>query len=211
VTDSRVGIVDLEMGNLRSVSNAIDHLGYDAALVTGPGELASLTHLVLPGVGSFHTAMRRMHQRDLVKATRQFAASGRPVLGLCLGMQILADWGDEGERTEGLGLVPGEVRRLDEKRVTGGAVPHVGWNAVEWVGTHPVLRGIRSGADFYFVHSYYVASNDPATVLGTTEYGERFPSVMGRDNVLGFQFHPEKSQANGLRLIEAFCGWDGRC
>ena len=204
-----VGILDLDMGNLRSVSNAIDSLGYDCGFVSTPEELDGITHLVIPGVGSFHTAMRRVNERNLYGGVRAFATSGKPVLGLCLGMQLLGSKGDEGEVTRGLDLIPGDVQRLDERLVP--AVPHVGWNSVDSVSAHPVLDGIRSGVDFYFVHSYHLAAGEPDTVLGTTEYGQRFASIVGGGNVVGFQFHPEKSQASGLRLIDNFCRWDGKC
>jgi len=209
VSQGFVGILNLDMGNLRSVSNAIASLGHDCGFVAAPDELARVTHLVIPGVGSFHTAMRRVTERGLRDPVRGFAASGRPVLGLCLGMQLLGSRGEEGEASRGFDLVPGCVRKLDARLAP--AIPHVGWNSVDSVAPHPVLAGIRSGVDFYFVHSYHLSADDPTMVLGTTEYGERFASIVGRDNIVGFQFHPEKSQASGLRLIDDFCGWDGTC
>lgn len=204
-----VGILNLDMGNLRSVSNAVDQLGFDVRMVEAADELEQLTHLIIPGVGAFGAAMRKLQDRGLVEPIRRFAASGRPVLGLCLGMQLLTARGEEGGDMPGLGLVPGAVRRLDEALVP--AVPHVGWNSVAMKRGHPVLAEVKSGVDFYFVHSFTVRTADAGDVLGTTEYGEEFPAIIGRGNVVGFQFHPEKSQANGLRLIENFCGWDGRC
>ena len=209
MSDDFVGILNLDMGNLRSVSNAITSLGHDCGLVAAPEQLERVTHLVIPGVGSFHTAMRRVTERGLRDPVRRFADSGRPVLGLCLGMQLLGSRGDEGEASRGLDLVPGCVRRLDARLAP--AIPHVGWNSVDSVAAHPVLEGIRSGVDFYFVHSCHLSADDPTTVLGTTEYGERFASIVGRGNIVGFQFHPEKSQASGLRLIDNFCSWDGTC
>jgi imidazole glycerol-phosphate synthase subunit HisH len=209
MTDPRIGILNLEMGNLRSVSNAVYSLGYDPEVVDDPGALEELTHLIIPGVGAFHTAMRRMEEKGFSGPVREYAASGRPLLGLCLGMQLLASTGEEGDATRGLGLVPGHVARLRAELVP--AIPHMGWNSMELAREHPVLRGVRSGVDFYFVHSYRFAADEPEHVLGTTEYGEMFPSGVARENVVGFQFHPEKSQANGLRLIENFCAWDGRC
>lgn len=207
--DSRVGILNLDMGNLRSVSNAVYSLGFDPHFVSLPAEVDDLTHLIMPGVGSFHTAMRRMRSHGLADAVRGFAHSGRPLLGLCLGMQLLATTGVEGEVTEGLDLIPGQVTKFDEQSVA--AIPHVGWNAVEFIAKHPVLDGVRTGVDFYFVHSFYVSVDNADTVLGTTNCGQRFPSAVGRGNVIGFQFHPEKSQINGLRLLQNFCGWNGRC
>jgi glutamine amidotransferase len=208
VTEPEIGILNLDLGNLRSVSNAIYSLGYDPRLVETPQELDGLSHLVIPGVGAFHTAMQHFESSGLLEPVRAFQRSGRPVLGLCLGMQMLAAVGEEGEETEGLGFIPGRVTRLDETLAP--SVPHVGWNSVEWRRPHPVTEGVRSGVDFYFVHSYQVRLDTEADLLGATEFGMPIASVVARRNVIGFQFHPEKSQASGLRLIENFCGWDGR-
>lgn len=209
MSDRAVGILNLEIGNLRSVSNAIYSLGYDPVLIEDAKAFDTVNRLVIPGVGAFHTAARRLAANGLQDAVRQFADTGKPVLGLCLGMQLLADFGEEGHGSMGMGLIPGIVERLDEQRVP--AVPHVGWNSVEWLRDHPVLDKVKTGVDFYFVHSYRYAAQNPDDVTGVTTYGDSFPSVIGRKNVLGFQFHPEKSQANGLRLLENFCAWDGRC
>jgi glutamine amidotransferase len=124
-------------------------------------------------------------------------------------MQLLAGEGEEGGRSQGLELVPGRVERLDAEQVP--AIPHVGWNSMELSAPHPVTEGVRSGADFYFVHSYHVRADNEGDVLGVTECGQRFASGLARGNVVGFQFHPEKSQLNGLKLIDNFCLWDGRC
>lgn len=205
----RVGILNLETGNLRSVSNAVYSLGYDPEIVDTPEAVDEVSHLIIPGVGAFHTAMRRMHDKGLFEPVREYAAAGRPILGLCLGMQLLASTGEEGDPTPGLDLVPGHVERFRAELVP--AIPHVGWNSMELQHDHPVVRGVRSGVDFYFVHSFHFAPDSPADVLGSTEYGQTFAAGVARGNVVGFQFHPEKSQANGLKLIDNFCAWDGRC
>lgn len=205
----RVGILNIEMGNLRSVSNAVYSLGYDPELIDTPEGVDEVSHLIIPGVGAFHTAMRRMRDRGLFEPVRDYAATGRPLLGLCLGMQLLASSGEEGDPTPGLDLVPGHVERLRADLVP--AIPHVGWNSMELQREHPVVRGVRSGVDFYFVHSFRFAPDSAGDVLGSTEYGQTFAAGVARGNVVGFQFHPEKSQANGLRLIDNFCAWDGRC
>jgi glutamine amidotransferase len=204
-----VGILNLEMGNLRSVSNAVHSLGFDHRLIDRAADIDGVSRLIIPGVGAFHTAMRRMETGGVTKAVRDFAATGRPVLGLCLGMQLLAERGDEGEPTRGLAFVPARVARLDPSRVA--AIPHVGWNTVRITRPHPVFAGVKEGVDFYFVHSYRCVMDEDRDTLAVTDCGEEFPSVIGRANVLGFQFHPEKSQSNGLRLLENFCEWDGRC
>jgi glutamine amidotransferase len=209
MTDIRIGILNLEMGNLRSVSNAVFSLGWDPELIDAPEALDDVSHLIIPGVGAFHTAMRRMDHKGLREPVRDFAASGRPLLGLCLGMQLLATTGEEGDPAPGLDLIPGHVERLRADLVP--AVPHVGWNSMELRNRHPVTEGVRSGVDFYFVHSYRFAPDTDHDVLGATDCGQTFASGVARRNVAGFQFHPEKSQANGLRLIDNFCTWDGRC
>lgn len=202
-----IGILNIGMGNLRSVSNAVDQLGFDARLVDGPALLADASHLIIPGVGSFHTAMRRMRERGFVEPIQDFVSSGRPVLGLCLGMQLLASHGEEGDETAGLDLVPGCVARLNGAV----AVPHVGWNSMALQRTHQVTRNVRTGVDFYFVHSFHFIPAAAEDVLGSTDYGQPIVAAVARANVIGFQFHPEKSQKNGLQLIDNFCTWDGRC
>lgn len=204
-----VGILNLDIGNLRSVSNAVYAQGWDFRLVESAAALDDLTHLIIPGVGAFHRAVKRLDARDLRAPVRAFAASGRPVLGLCLGMQLLATSGEEGEESEGLDLVPGRVTRLRADLVP--SIPHVGWNSVALHRPHPVTNGVRSDADFYFVHSYSFEAAAEDDVVGKTDCGQLFASAVGRGNVIGFQFHPEKSQNNGLRLIDNFCTWDGRC
>ena len=206
---AEIGILNLGMGNLRSVENAIYSLGHDPRLIAAPAELDDLSHLIIPGVGAFAAAMNRMADAGLTDAVRAFGASGRPVLGLCLGMQLLATQGDEGGETPGLGLVPGTVKRLDPALVP--LIPHVGWNSVEVARPHPIFKGVKTGVDFYFVHSYIVATDHPDAVLGTTDCGERFASVIGRANAVGIQYHPEKSQANGLQMLDNFCRWNGAC
>jgi glutamine amidotransferase len=205
-----IGIADLDIGNLRSVSNAVRSCGYEPVVAAEASQLEGISHLIVPGVGSFRLAMQHMRERGLFEPIRRFASEGRPVLGICLGMQLLATAGDEGGWTEGLDLIPGEVRRFDPARVP--AVPHVGWNDVRLVRTHCIFARVRSGADFYFVHSYHLVCRAEADVVAEVEYGgEWYPAVVARGSVVGLQFHPEKSQANGLRLIENFCAWDGRC
>lgn len=209
MTDTRIGILNLDMGNLRSVSNAVYSHGWDFQLVEDAAMLDDATHLIIPGVGAFDRAARRLDERGLREPVRAFAASGRPVLGLCLGMQLLATVGDEGVESEGLDLVPGRVTRLSAELVP--SIPHVGWNSMELQREHPVARGIRDGADFYFVHSYAFEPREGPDVLGRTDCGQVFASAVARGNVVGFQFHPEKSQTNGLRLVDNFCAWDGAC
>lgn len=204
-----IGIVDNDMGNLRSVRNAVLECGLDACDASTPEQLDTFSHLILPGVGNFGSAMHNLERNGMRTAIASFAASGRPLLGICLGMQLLGSTGEEGGSTSGLNLIPGRVRRFSSAIQL--PVPHVGWNTVTREKGHPVLEGVKSERDFYFVHSYVFEPESPDHVIGHTTYGETFCTISARANVIGFQFHPEKSQKNGLLLIENFCTWDGRC
>lgn len=207
--DATIGILRMPIGNLRSVYNAVYENGFDPILVDKDAEFDDLSHLIVPGVGNFRAVMTHLEEEGLADCIRAFAASGRPVLGICAGMQLFAESGTEGGGTKGLGLVHGQVQRLPEGN--GQVLPHVGWSSVKFHFAHPVLEGLKPGRDFYFVHSYALQTDHPEEFLGETEYGTPFVSIVARDNVVGFQFHPEKSQANGLKLIENFCLWDGQC
>ncbi len=204
-----IGIVDVGIGNLGSLRHALNSQGWDVVPVHAPADLDALTHLLLPGVGAFTAAMARLNDVGLVQPIQNFSATGKPVMGICLGMQLLAESGSEGGDTPGLGLIPGAVlpilRRPDLR------LPHVGWNEAHQARSHPVLRGIRNDVDFYFVHSYRFAVADSDCVLAMTDHGEPFASIVGKGSVVGVQFHPEKSQVNGLRLLDNFCLWDGAC
>lgn len=204
-----IGILNMEMGNLGSVWNAVYESGFDPEIVNEPGTLDDADHLILPGVGHFGTAMAHLAARGMIPALRAYAESGRPLIGLCVGMQVLATTGTEGGETTGLGLIDGIVERLPGG--SGLRIPHVGWNTVSVVRKHPVLEDIKQDRDFYFVHSYAFRPADGADTIAVTEYGTPIACIVGRNNVVGCQFHPEKSQANGLRILENFCRWDGAC
>jgi len=204
-----IGILDLGLGNLRSLSNAVYHNGFDFEIVSDAARFDGLTHLIIPGVGNFAAAMRAFDAGGWRAPVHAFAATGRPLLGVCLGMQLLAAKGTESGESEGIGFIPGIVKRIEvgsELRI-----PHMGWNVLNPTQTHPVFHGLKPERDFYFVHSYAVNCENPAHVLGETEYGGPVTAVIGRDNIVGFQFHPEKSEKNGLMLLENFCNWDGKC
>lgn len=198
----------MPMGNLRSAYNAVYENGFDPVFVDGNDDFDDLTHLIVPGVGNFSAVMGHLEDKGVADRIRTFAGTGRPVLGICAGMQLLAERGVEGGETRGLGLVHGRVERLPED---GQVLPHVGWSTVKFRFDHPVLENVKPGRDFYFVHSYALFTDRDDEFLGETEYGVPFASIVTRGNVVGFQFHPEKSQANGLKLIENFCLWDGKC
>ena len=204
-----IGILNIGMGNLSSVSNAVYEQGFDYSLVSSAADFDDLTHLIIPGVGHFSAAMQQIEKQDLLVPIKDFALNRQsPVLGICLGMQLLADQSEEGGQIPGLGLIPGVVKKFHNQELR---VPHVGWNRVDISASHPVLEDIGNERDFYFVHSYFFQCQDSQHSLALTHYGGTFTSIVGRNNVLGCQFHPEKSQKNGLQLIENFCEWDGVC
>ena len=197
-------IVDYGMSNLGSVKRAFEECGASAHVSDDPADCLQAEHIVLPGVGSFADGMSALLAGGWVGPLRYAVLEEKiPLLGICLGMQLLADTGFEGGETAGLGLIPGEVRRLTadtpETRI-----PHVGWNEAHHDGTHPLFAGIPDGADFYFVHSYHLVPVDAADALAGTPYCGTFTSVVGRGTVYGTQFHPEKSSRYGFQLIRNF-------
>lgn len=204
-----IGIIDYGMGNLRSVANAFYENGIDVEIVREAERLEDFSHLVLPGVGHFGAAADNLDKGGFRAPLKTFVDSGRPVLGLCVGMQLLASKGFEGRESEGLNFVPGRVVAIPpapEKRV-----PHVGWNEIDIRLEHPIFDGVKQGRDFYFVHSYQFEVDDAADLVGVTDYEGPVTAVVARGSAVGFQFHPEKSQVNGAKLLENFAYWDGLC
>ena len=197
-----LAIVDYGMGNLRSVQKAFERLGHAAEVTRDPDRIATAPAVVLPGVGAFGACMTNLMALGLVEPVRHAIAAGRPFLGICLGMQLLFDESEEFGPVAGLGILPGRVVRFAPDPTL--KVPHMGWNAVRKVRATPVLAGIDDGAYVYFVHSYYPVPSDRAVVATTTPYGVEFASSVVRDNVFACQFHPEKSQQIGLRLLDNF-------
>ena len=196
-----IAIVDYGMGNRRSVEKAFAHVGAEAVLTGDHDALRGADGLVVPGVGAFPEGMRRLRSSGLDELIRERAGDGVPVIGLCLGMQLLLERSDEHEGAEGLGLIPGAVRRLDAR---GLKLPHIGWNEVRWRRSSPLIDGLPDPSTFYHVHSFVPHPDDPADVLGVSEYGTEFVTVVERGNVAGAQFHPEKSSAHGLALLKNF-------
>ena len=192
-------VIDYQSGNLRSVAKALESIGVTPLVTSNPSDLDKADALVLPGVGSGPAAMEALGQRGLVGPIRDYLASGRPFLGVCLGLQLLLDHTEEGD-AECIGAVPGSVKRLP----AGLKVPHMGWNSVHLKRQHPVFQGIPDGSHFYFVHSYYAAPSDNESVAGVTDYGVPFCSIYAHRNVVATQFHPEKSGRVGLRVYENF-------
>ena len=200
-----VTVVDYESGNLRSVSRALEKAGARPRVTGAPELILQADAVVLPGVGSGDSAMRGLRSRGLVEPLREYAASGRPFLGVCLGLQLLMDATDEGN-VPCLGIVHGKTRRLPG----GLKVPHMGWNQVRLTGDSPVFEGIPDNSDFYFVHSYYGEPIDEELIAGVTEYGIPFCSAIVRDSLIATQFHPEKSGALGLKIYDNFVRLAGR-
>lgn len=198
----RVVIIDYGMSNLQSVQNALESLGCRAEITGEPAAVAAADRLILPGVGAFGHGMMHLRQRGLIEPMRQAVASGKPFLGICLGMQLLADESFEHGRNEGLHFIPGSVRRLANHE--GLRIPHIGWNSVHQVAGCALYREVKPGADFYFVHSYHFDATEPADVNGWCDYGMRFAASVGRGRVFGVQYHPEKSHRAGLTLLRNF-------
>ncbi len=197
-----IGIVDLERGNIGSVKNAVEFLGEIPIVLDSPSGIDECDGIILPGVGSFFNSMTEMKRRGFDAALREYAAGGGRILGICLGMQLLASFGTENGDIEGVALIPGCVRRMNVPNDL--RLPHVGWNGVERTRVHPLFHGVKEGVDFYFTHSYVFEVENEEHALGKTLYGERFTSVVAVGNVWGVQFHPEKSQKSGLRLLRNF-------
>lgn len=202
-------VIDYGAGNIRSVERALVHVGADVTITDDPAAIAEAPGLVLPGVGAAADTMANLRSRELVEPIRNYIESGRPFLGVCMGMQALLEWSEEGGRQECLGIAPGHVVHFPVE-TQGLKIPHMGWNTVRWTAGHPVTDGIPSGSYFYFVHSFHAVVEDPSWVLGETAYGVTFPSVLGRDNVVATQFHPEKSGERGLQLYRNFVSWVAR-
>ncbi len=198
-----IGIVDYGMGNLSSVKNILDYLSIESFLVRSVEDFNKCTHLIIPGVGSFGKAMENLHGKSFIDPIKSFAGSGKPVLGICLGMQLLADTGTEPYETSGLGLIAGTVKVLPNQKFR---IPHMGWNGIKIVNNHPILEGVKTSVDFYFVHSYAFSVRNSNNVVTVTDYESDFASIVSNDmgNVVGIQFHPEKSQKQGLKIIENF-------
>ena len=193
-------IADYGRGNLRSLKNALDRIGMETEISSSPQKIMRADSLIIPGVGAFADAMDAMDAAGLTQVIKDFAKSGKYVLGICLGMQLLYEKGYEYGEREGLGLIKGSIRYLDIEE----KVPHMGWNDLKFEkDSDPVLRKIKEGEYVYFVHSYY-ADSDESEIVAFTEYGTKIPAIVRQGNIYGMQFHPEKSGDTGERLLEAY-------
>ena len=197
---TNIVIVDYGMGNLKSIQRGLEKVGANVTLSLDPDVLSKASHLVLPGVGAFGESMNWLHERDLVGVIKDCVSNNVPLLGVCLGMQLLASKSFEGGEIDGLGLIDGKVIKIDWSGVN---IPHMGWNSVVH-DNNKLFNGIENNSDFYFVHSYHFVPSNKDEILSTTDYGERFVSGIRKGNIYGVQFHPEKSQRDGLRLLRNF-------
>jgi glutamine amidotransferase len=199
-----IAIIDYQMGNLRSVQKGFEKVGHEATITSDPAVLAAADKIVLPGVGAFGDAIAELRRRDLVQPIKDAVAAGKPFLGICLGLQLLFDVGYEGGEFEGLGILRGKVVRFAELPHEL-KVPHMGWNRGSFKQpAAPLLKGLDDGTYFYFVHSYYPVPDDPRLIAIETDYGRPFCAAVWQGNLFATQFHPEKSQVSGLRILQNF-------
>ncbi len=207
-----IAIIDFKAGNLASVARAINHLGFECRITHHVKEILRARRVIFPGVGSAGQAMRDLKSMGLDQAIHEVHESGKPFLGICLGTQIILEESEENQTTC-LGLLPGAVRRFPVPLLSANGtnlkIPHIGWNRVNLKRPHPVFNGTAPEMEFYFVHSYYPAPADEEAVIGTTDHGIAFASVLGLGNLIAVQFHPEKSGPPGLTILNNFCLWDG--
>ena len=202
-----IAIVDYGLGNLFSVAKALEMLGAPVKITSNPVDLKEADKIILPGVGAFGDGMLNLKARGLSEVLKEEVVNNhKPFFGICLGLQLLADQGFEFGEHVGLGFIPGQVTKL-EVEGQGLKVPHVGWNDLELTGDSPLFKGLKPGADFYFLHSYQLHCADPKMVVATTNYGETITAAIQFKNIFATQFHPEKSQDNGLKILENFLSW----
>ena len=199
-----IAIVDYNMGNLASVQNAFTKLGKDTVVESDPKKFQEYDKLILPGVGAFGDAMEHLRERNMIAFIKEFAQSGKPILGICLGMQLLFESSEEFGESEGLGLIKGKVTKFDACKFTEPLkIPHMGWNRM-FTSQHPLFEGLDENHYLYFVHTYHVNCDNESDIIGTTEYGYTFTSAVAHENIMGIQPHPEKSHENGLKILENF-------
>jgi len=202
-----IAIIDYGMGNLRSVQKGFEKVGFEAVVTSDPRVVLEAAKVVLPGVGAFRDCMRNLEQGGFVEPIMKVVRDGRPFLGICLGLQLLFTESEEFGLHKGLDIIPGRVVRFPEGMTENGeklAVPHMGWNQIRFRSPSPLFNGIEDSSDVYFVHSYYVKPDDASVVSTQTGYGLEFCSSIARDNLVATQFHPEKSQSTGLRMLRNF-------
>ena len=206
-----ITIIDYKAGNLTSVQLAFEHIGIDVRITQDPAEILSAEKVVFPGVGAARSAMQNLRDLGLVEPLKQVVQSGTPFLGICIGMQLLFDFSEENDGTDCLGLIPGTVKQFKPSDPMC-KIPQMGWNTVKQTTNHPIFNDIDDESEFYFVHSFYPSPANAAAMIGQTDYADvAFASAAAKDNIVATQFHPERSGRIGLKLLENFCKWDGKC
>jgi glutamine amidotransferase len=208
-----IAVIDYKAGNLKSVERALNHLGFTCRITNDSQRILNADRIIFPGVGAAGAAMEDLKRLGVDRILKQAFGEGKPILGICLGAQIVLDRSMEND-TSCIGLVPGEVQRFPANLLSGNGerlkIPHMGWNGVHLRRSHPVLNGLGPSDEFYFVHSYYPAPSSPTDLIGLSEHGIEFASIIGTRNLIATQFHPEKSGIPGLRILRNFCMWDGK-
>ena len=212
-TAAKVALVDYGAGNIRSVAKALERSGFEVEVTDSPSVVLAADGVVLPGAGAFADAMATLRARGLEEAVKQTVQAGHPYLGLCVGVQVLFEEGEEHGITAGLGRLGGRVTRFPESDSNGKPllVPHIGWNEVCFEGDHPMIESLPAKEVYYFVHSYRPVPTDPGIIAGRTDYGGSFAAAVAKDNIFAVQFHPEKSQSAGKRLLDAYRSWLEGC
>ena len=206
-----IAIINYNAGNITSVARALQNIGQNFVITDETKKLDAASHVIFPGVGAAGEAMAYLREKNLDVWLKNYIKTGKPLLGICLGTQIILDYSEENE-TDCIGLVDGSTKRFPDKLTSGGQalkIPHMGWNSVTFRRSHPVFQDISPDAEFYFVHSYYPAPSDDSAILGITDYGMKFCSVLAKENLVAMQFHPEKSGRPGLQILRNFCAWRG--
>jgi glutamine amidotransferase len=207
-----IAIIDYKAGNITSVARALQNIGESFLITDNIKKLDAASHVIFPGVGAAGDAMVNLREKKLDSWLKDWIGVGKPLMGICLGSHIILDYSEEND-TKCVGLVPGSTKRFPDNLASASQtlkIPHMGWNNVVFKRTHPVFRDISPEAEFYFVHSYYPAPADDAVVLGVTDYGIQFCSVLAQKNLIAMQFHPEKSGRPGLQILKNFCAWRGQ-
>lgn len=207
-----IAIIDYKAGNLTSVARALQNIGETFLITDDIKKLETASHVIFPGVGAAGDAMVNLREKKLESWLKNWIGEGRPLMGICLGTQIILDHSEEND-TKCVGLVAGSTKRFPDHLAVAGQtlkIPHMGWNSVDFKRSHPVFNNISKDAEFYFVHSYYPAPGDESAVLGLTDYGIKFCSVLAVKNLVAMQFHPEKSGRPGLQILRNFCAWEGQ-
>ncbi len=205
-----IGILDLEVCNLTSVSSAVYNLGFDIKIIkiSEKEKLNDISHIIIPGVGSFSNISAEFYKnKSFGSELEKFKNKGSPILGICLGMQFLASEGNENYKSKGLNFIDATVNLMESDSSKNFNLPHVGWNEINILKNHKLFNGIQNKSNFYFVHSYKTILKNNDNLFAETSYLKNFPSIIINDNIVGFQFHPEKSSKNGLKILENFCNW----